>query len=225
MRCPSCGTENAPDSRFCGGCGARLGQSSQRVAPTQKISDDASYPQPPTGPGPSGYAAQVTAPPPARSVPPAPYAVSGGSPRTASTPPGYPNPPVGSRPPDNPVRPSEARPRTASIAPSLSMPIAARRPWGLIAVVLVLDLGLAVSGAWMLTAGLSERPASPAPSAKPATTGAIQVTPIEPRAAVARGSAQPTPAATPAAGPPGDAAIDAPERRPAATDPMPAETR
>jgi hypothetical protein len=43
MRCPNCGTENAPDSRFCGGCGARM-QTSGLVAPTQKISDDAPYP-------------------------------------------------------------------------------------------------------------------------------------------------------------------------------------
>lgn len=43
MRCANCGTENAPDSRFCGGCGARV-QSSGLVAPTQKISDDAPYP-------------------------------------------------------------------------------------------------------------------------------------------------------------------------------------
>ena len=31
---PSCGTENAPDSRFCGGCGAR--SAPRRVAPTQQ---------------------------------------------------------------------------------------------------------------------------------------------------------------------------------------------
>src|ERR1700760_2523072 len=49
MRCPSCGTENAPDSRFCGGCGARFGPPSARVAPTQKISDDDSFPQTQTG--------------------------------------------------------------------------------------------------------------------------------------------------------------------------------
>ncbi len=47
MRCATCGTENAPDSRFCGGCGAKLASAS-RVAPTAKITDDASYPsQPP----------------------------------------------------------------------------------------------------------------------------------------------------------------------------------
>ena len=48
MRCPTCGTENAPDSRFCGGCGARLAPA--RVAPTQ-TTDDAPYAppgQPPT---------------------------------------------------------------------------------------------------------------------------------------------------------------------------------
>jgi hypothetical protein len=44
MRCSSCGTENAPDSRFCGECGARTAPST--VAPTQKISDDAPIPVP-----------------------------------------------------------------------------------------------------------------------------------------------------------------------------------
>lgn len=47
MRCATCGTENAPDSRFCGGCGAKLAPAS-RLATTAKIPDDASYPsQPP----------------------------------------------------------------------------------------------------------------------------------------------------------------------------------
>src|SRR5688572_16392253 len=44
MRCPKCGTENAPDSRFCGVCGAMqpsLPPQQQRLAPTAKISDDA----------------------------------------------------------------------------------------------------------------------------------------------------------------------------------------
>ena len=34
MRCATCGTHNEPDSRFCGGCGARLAGT---VAPTHKI--------------------------------------------------------------------------------------------------------------------------------------------------------------------------------------------
>ncbi|MCW5806146.1 MAG: zinc ribbon domain-containing protein, partial [Deltaproteobacteria bacterium] len=37
MRCQSCGTQNESDSRFCGGCGARLGGT---LAPTQKILDE-----------------------------------------------------------------------------------------------------------------------------------------------------------------------------------------
>lgn len=44
MRCPSCGTENAPDSRFCGVCGMQQPQpapSAARLAPTAKIPDDA----------------------------------------------------------------------------------------------------------------------------------------------------------------------------------------
>jgi hypothetical protein len=38
--------------------------------------------------------------------------------------------------------------------PSLSLPIAARRPWGLIFVVLVIDAGLAVAGILLLAQGL-----------------------------------------------------------------------
>jgi hypothetical protein len=48
MRCPSCGIEIAPDSRFCGGCGARL--EPPRVAPTIKVPD-----APPAGPSAIGY--------------------------------------------------------------------------------------------------------------------------------------------------------------------------
>jgi hypothetical protein len=47
--------------------------------------------------------------------------------------------------------------------PSLSLPIAARRPWALIVVVLLIDLGLAAAGIWMLTQGLGDRPSRPAP--------------------------------------------------------------
>jgi hypothetical protein len=43
MRCATCGTENAQDSKFCGGCGARMA-TRPVVAPTQKIADDAAYP-------------------------------------------------------------------------------------------------------------------------------------------------------------------------------------
>jgi len=44
MRCPTCGTENVPDSRFCGACGAKLTPAENRVAPTEKIPDDAPFP-------------------------------------------------------------------------------------------------------------------------------------------------------------------------------------
>jgi hypothetical protein len=46
MRCPTCNTENTPDSRFCGGCGAKLALTEPRVAPTAKIPDDAPFPIP-----------------------------------------------------------------------------------------------------------------------------------------------------------------------------------
>jgi hypothetical protein len=37
------------------------------------------------------------------------------------------------------------------------MPMVARRPWTLIVVVLIIDVALAVSGAWMLSQGLGDR--------------------------------------------------------------------
>jgi len=153
MRCSSCGTENAADSRFCGGCGARLGGSRPRVAPTQKIADDASFPQPP--------------PPAAAGVIPL------ARPYPASAPPigpGRPLDPPGVPPRAAPERyssPAPGRsPRAASELPRAaardtpSLPIAARRPWPLIAVVLLVDLGLAVAGAWLLSEGLGARPAA-----------------------------------------------------------------
>jgi hypothetical protein len=59
MRCPTCGTENEPDSRFCGGCGARLNESVPPRASSQppaKISapqSRVSAPQPTSSGSPS----------------------------------------------------------------------------------------------------------------------------------------------------------------------------
>lgn len=174
MRCPSCGTDNAPDSRFCGGCGARFTASSQRVAPTQKIADDASFPQRPFGPG-AGSAMPVTAPGVAapRAIPATPFvphaapaaqrplgAGSVAPARSASAPPIAPAPPASGAPDAysaGPVSTPRASPRPQIAVvddPSLSLPIPARRPWGLMFVVLVIDLGLAGAGVWMLTQGL-----------------------------------------------------------------------
>src|SRR5512138_2138020 len=86
MRCASCGTENAPDSRFCGGCGARLGASGPRVAPTQKISDDAPYPPPAAAPV-AHASAQPSGP---RVIPKTPYVP--GAPPVIITQPGVPAP-------------------------------------------------------------------------------------------------------------------------------------
>jgi hypothetical protein len=44
--------------------------------------------------------------------------------------------------------------------PSLSLPIAARRPWGLIIAVLLIDVGLAVAGGWLLSHGLGDKPSA-----------------------------------------------------------------
>ncbi|MBA3461956.1 MAG: zinc ribbon domain-containing protein [Deltaproteobacteria bacterium] len=183
MRCASCGTENAPDSRFCGECGARTAPST--VAPTQKISDDAPMPVPSQ----DAYTAannQYSIPPanqgppamPPPSIPPtnniAPYSGSQigraqTAPSAASIPPTnhpYVAPPgTGSIPPTN-VAPGTMQrrastptpPPAASPTPSVSLP---KKPqgggtrWGIVLFVLVIDLGLAAAGAWMLRAGLA----------------------------------------------------------------------
>lgn len=49
-------------------------------------------------------------------------------------------------------------------APATSLPIIARRPWGLIIALLVIDLGLATAGAWMLFQGLADKPSAGAES-------------------------------------------------------------
>jgi hypothetical protein len=193
MRCPSCGTDNAPDSRFCGGCGTRVAVSGQRVAPTQKISDDASFPQrqlerqlapgggsavPITAPGVAAPRAAPATPFLPQGVPSAQRPLAGGStaparPATAAPIAPAPRAPDGRAP--STARPSpraqavvveaprDARIGRPPIDPSLSLPIAARRPWALIVIVLLIDLGLAVAGIWLLTQGLSDRPGRPAP--------------------------------------------------------------
>jgi hypothetical protein len=126
------------------------------VAPTQKISDDSPF-APIAGAAPRVIHA-TPAPPSAAAAPP-PAAPD----RTGAAPPGArrsPSPPVDRRPGLDDA--------------GASMPIVARRPWGLITAVLVVDLGLAAAGAWMLSAGLGARAAPP-----PAPSGA-RVTPIEP---------------------------------------------
>lgn len=225
MRCPSCGTENAPDSRFCGGCGARLGASAQRLAPTQKISDDAIFPQRPAAGG--GHGGQAVAQPGGgpRLVPPAAYAPGGLAPQPSAPQPSAPQPraissappsvqatsPATARPPNGSARQPQVSPRTSQLDdPSLSMPIVARRPWGLIIFLLVLDLGLGAAGIWMLSEGLGDKPSakSAAPrsgaSATPASAVASGATgaPIEPRTTSApAGSEANAAAATGAAAP------------------------
>lgn len=201
MRCASCGTENAPDSRFCGGCGARLATTGPRVAPTQKISDDAGFarpgaiPQTPhipasgsvltTQPGmtpPRPIQTPAVTPPPAAPRPAsAPLATPVVTPQppmsVALPPPGTPSPGThgfaltpSPRPASAPPYPrTSGAPHAANGArrgpsrlpsarldePSVSMPMPARRPWTLIAVVLAIDLTLAATGAWLLSEGLS----------------------------------------------------------------------
>jgi len=68
-----------------------------------------------------------------------------------------------------PARTSRPPRGTAPIDdPAMSLPMPARRPWALIFAVLVIDLGLAVSGAWMLYQGLGGAGGVPGPDPSPA---------------------------------------------------------
>jgi hypothetical protein len=204
MRCPTCGTENVPDSRFCGACGAKLTPAENRVAPTAKISDDAPFPAHYGSQSPQSYAPASIAPHnngPA-SIPPNTFQAANYQSGPASIPPNtyqapnYQSGPA-SIPPNTYQAPASIPPtnlgfggpqnqmygRAQSVAthePSMSMPVVARPRWGLIILVLLLDVGLAAAGAVMLQKGL----AKPEPvEAPPAPTGSA--TPIAPKASVA----------------------------------------
>jgi len=161
MRCPSCGTENAPDSRFCGGCGARLASES-KVAPTAKISDDARYPQFTSNPPPVDMPRTPSRPPQMPEAPRiTPVPSSAPMPRTVSKPPSMP-PPVMSAP--EPVRPPKPMAHASSAAITTAPP--RRRKWGLVFAILIVDAGLAIAGGAMLAAGMQSDDA-PAPAVVP----------------------------------------------------------
>lgn len=143
-----------------------------RVAPTAKIPDDAPI-APPTRPGPSAAHPHVSYAPPAMPTPP-PGTLSAPLPSPYQAPPSQ--PPAMHRPP--PRAPMASN-------PSLSFDAPPTRPLGLIALVLIIDLGLAASGAFLLAKGLSTS------SAKPGAT------PEPTRAAPAPAPAPPPPAAAP----------------------------
>jgi hypothetical protein len=202
MRCPTCGTENAPDSRFCGGCGARLEPA--RVAPTVKLPDDTPIATP-------HHVAPVRIPTPVpASIPPLDAVGHVPTPPPGSMSLGSIPPRAGSIPPQNaqPAIPSTVNrrpgtpPPVAVSSPSLSMPAAApRRSGALIAVVVIADLGLAAAGAFMLMKGLQK------PAAKPAQKTEARGAPPAP-VAVAPAMAPATVAAAPAAA----ATVDPPPR-------------
>ena len=93
-----------------------------------------------------------------------------GVPRPITAPPSAPAPRPNAAAADPyaaPAAPSSARGRPQLLViddPSLSLPIAARRPWGLILVVLLIDIGLAVTGVLLLREGLADRPSRSAPT-------------------------------------------------------------
>ncbi len=213
MRCSTCGTENAPDSRFCGGCGAKLTALESRVAPTHKMSGEARYDSmPPIAPlrapdaamAPTAYAPHPSSPP-SSSAPyvqrPSNSAPAGSTPRelfergstdpvrlmtpipgsVAATPDLHNRPrtvepaqratPAPAPGPTPTPRPAGSQPPTHL---STSLPVAPRTRWGLIAIVLVFDLGLAGTGAVLLSEGLrSDAVRIPAPDAGSAVHGEL----------------------------------------------------
>jgi zinc-ribbon domain len=207
MRCPSCGTQNEPDSRFCGGCGARLHGT---LAPTHKIVPDPQVVA--AQPAPSlreqqaqAIARQVSAEYAAQRQPSAPQPVQPqrSTPVPQAVPPSAPQ--NGSdlqRPRSSSQQPVRSRsnsvpqgvyapPRTTPASGggaigsqprssrALDEPIAVpRRRWGLILFVLVFDLGLAAAGVYLLNEGLS---ANRAPDPTPPTkVGAAEPPPAAP---------------------------------------------
>lgn len=158
MRCPNCGTENAPDSRFCGGCGMPFpGPSPQAhgrpaLAPTGKIPDDAPIAPPTRPPGPV-YGQHVSYAPPAMPYAPTP------SPGMLDQVPIPQTPVTVQRHPTPSRAPSSAAPAPAPLASNASMSYVAppSAPLGLIAFVLFIDLALAGSGAFLLAKGLSKQ--------------------------------------------------------------------
>ena len=159
MRCPSCGTENAPDSRFCGGCGAKLTPAESRVAPTAKISDDARYPQYSSNPPPVDMPRTASRPP---EMPPQQVQ------RTVSKPPSMPPPVALGRAATEPVPPPPRPQQPMAQASSVALPRSGRR-WGLVIALLVVDAGLGVTGAVLLASGGGHPTvAAPTPAVAPA---------------------------------------------------------
>jgi hypothetical protein len=202
MRCSTCGTDNAPDSRFCGGCGARQPSSEQRLAPTAKISDEAPYPPTQASPttnvrvapkGPVSYA-PPSIPPPAIASPvpgslvrpgsePNPYGATGPQ-QPISKPPAS-SPPTSQNRSVSAQRPAPA-PHVSSASGSIAVP---QRPIGLIVVILLVDLGLAATGGVLLSKGLAggDDKKSEAAPAKPQS--AIEAPAPDPAQAVAAAAA------------------------------------
>ena len=178
-----------------------------RVAPTVKVLDDAPYPPQVAAPGipyapgpasvpPSISRAQTPMVIPSRAPTPVPVAQRVPTPAPLPSRPPT-NVPQGSIPPGASARPGRAQ-SPAMSAPGLSMPLV-QRPWGLISLVILIDLALAGTGAVLLAKGLSGRSGgSGSPTSGPASGSAT--TAPAPAPAAAPAPPAPPPASAPAAG-------------------------
>jgi len=173
----------------------------QKVAPTAKIPDDAPI-APPTRPGPSAQHPNVSYAPPAMPTP-APGALQ--APQVPPTSQGRPSP-----------APALAASRAPVDASGSSFVAPAQTPLGLIAIVMLVDLVLAGTGAFLLARGLS-KPASAASKEEPKGEA-----PPAKASEAAPPPAAPAPAPAPATPTPPAPAPAAPET--AAAEPPPAKT-
>jgi hypothetical protein len=159
----------------------------ERFPPRQAVPAAAPVTSPVTAPG-VGIPRPISATP---YVPQHAGAASGAPPRSISAPPGVSAHPISTPPGAPPLRPgsgaADAFPRNGVAARdarpsrppvnassvddpslSLSLPMPARRPWALIFLVLLIDLGLAAAGAWMLYQGLGAGAAGTSADSSPA---------------------------------------------------------
>lgn len=168
-------------------------QAAPRLAPTAKIPDDAPYPQAGVStrpasipPGPVSYAPPAIPPPAAPISSPPPGSLA---------PPSQPAPSISAAPTG-----TRARPQLSTASASFAVP--PRRPVGLIALVLIVDLGLAAAGAVLLAKGLGKSEDKPAPTQAPVEKKTELETTPPASAASGAPAANGAPAASVAASPP-----------------------
>lgn len=163
--------------------------STSRVAPTAKISDDARFPPTQGAPAAQHPTIQLPTPPPGSMLYGAVAPRPGSIPPT-NNPPRIPQTNPGGIPPTGAGRSTPATPLNASLAFEQAAP---RRGGTMIAVVVILDLGLAAAGAMLLAKGLSRSAAATKPTTNEAPSPTTKAAGAAPAAAAVVGSSAPEP--------------------------------